>query len=62
MGEFDTILDPIFIKKLSSIDLVESRTKSYLNLIINASLKIHLIDKNYNLNDIYYLQLLDLKI
>ena len=57
MREFDTILDPIFIKTLSSIDLVERRMKSYQNLIINGSLKIHLIDKNWNLYDIYSLQL-----
>ena len=62
MREFYTILVPIFIKTLSSIDLVERRTKSYKNLIINGSLKIHLIDKNYNLYDIYSLQLLDFKI
>ena len=61
MREFDIFLDPIFIKALSSIDLVERRTKSCQNLIINGSLKIHLIDKNYNLNDIYSLQLLDFK-
>ena len=54
MKEFDTILYPIFIKTLSSIDLVERKTKSYQNLIINGSLKKHLIDKNYNLNDIYF--------
>ena len=60
--EFDTILDPIFLKSLSSIDLVERRTKSYQNLILNGSLKIHLIDINYNLNDIYSLQLLNFKI
>ena len=62
MREFDTILDQIFIKTLSSIDLVERRTKSYKNLIIYESLKIHLIDINYTIYDIYSLQLLDFKI
>ena len=62
MRDFDTILDPIFIKTLSSEDLVDRRTKSYQNLIINGSLKIHLIDINYNLYDIYSLQILDFKI
>ena len=52
MKEFGSFLDPIFIKTLFSKDLVERRTKSYQNLITNGRLKIHLIDKNYNLIDI----------
>ena len=50
-----------FHKTLSSIDLVKRRTKSYQNLIIYGSLKIYLLDINFNHYDIYSLQLLDEK-